>query len=690
MATPAHMLPAPASSRGAGALRDRMRSLARGRPGDPPWVRPGLLVLLAAAAALCLWNLTINGYGNDYYAAAVRAGSESWKAWFFGALDPGSFITVDKPPLSLWVMGLSSRVFGYSSASLLVPQALATIASVGLLYATVRRAFGPAAGLLAGAMLALTPVTVAIGRFNNPDALLVLLLVASAWLFGRALENGRTRDLAWGGAVIGLAFMTKMLQGWMVAPALFGAYLIAGPPAFWTRARQLTLAAGVMAAVSAAWPVAVTLWPGSKPYIGGSKDGGVWNLILGYNGFGRIFGEGGRGPGGSGGGGSPFGGSPGWLRMLNEQVGGQVAWLLPLAVVGLVAGLWLVRRAPRSDKVRAAWLLWGGWAFVHIAVFSSQKGIFHPYYVSALAPAVAALAGAGAVVLWTRARSSSAAFAALAAGVGATAWLSVVLLDRAAGFAPELRWLIPVLAVAAVAGGLWLRAARDAAPGSLLSRGSRGGAIAVVVAGLLAVTLGPASYSVATVGRALSTGDVAAGPASAVRRGGPGGAMPGGGGGGNFGPPPGAAGNFAPPPGAAGLGIPPGMPPGGVAPGGGRPGGGRGQVSNQLISYLEANQGSATYLVAGASSMTTGPIIIKTGKPVVTWGGFNGGDNALSVSQLERLVRRGELRYVLVGGGGGPGGGGNASQITSWVAKHGTKVTAVSSSGGATLYRVSV
>jgi 4-amino-4-deoxy-L-arabinose transferase-like glycosyltransferase len=674
-----------------------MRSLARGRPGDPVWVRPGLFAVLAAAAALCFWNLTINGYGNDYYAAAVRAGIESWKAWFFGALDPGSFITVDKPPLSLWVMGLSSRLFGYSSASLLVPQALATVASVGVLYATVRRAFGPAAGLLAGAMLALTPVTVAIGRFDNPDALLVLLLVSAAWLFGRALENGRTRYLAWGGAVIGLAFMTKMLQGWMVAPALFGAYLIAGPPAFWTRVKQLTVAAGVMAAVSAAWPLAVTFWPGSKPYIGGSTDGGVWNLILGYNGFGRIFGEGGRGPGG-GGGGSPFGGTPGWLRMLNDQVGGQVAWLLPLALVGLVAGLWLVRRAPRTDKVRAAWLLWGGWALVHIAVFSSQKGIFHPYYVSALAPAIAALAGAGAVVLWKRAISSWSAFAALAVGVGATAWLSVVLLDRATGFAPALRWLIGVLAVAAVAGGLWLRAARDAAPGSLLSHGSRGAAVGVVVAGLLAVTLGPASYSVATVGRALSTGDVAAGPASAVRRGGPGGGMPGGPGGQAFGPPPGAtAGSFGPPPGMTASGPPTGMPPGAARAGFGGPGGGGGQVSNQLISYLEAHQGSARYLVAGASSHTTGPIIIKTGKPVVTWGGFNGGDNALSVAQLEQMVRKGELRYVLVDGGGGPGrggggpgGGGNSSQISSWVTKHGTKVTAVSSTGGATLYRVSV
>src|ERR671932_1011865 len=173
--------------------RDGVRSLVRGRPGDPAWVRPSLLAILALAAALCLWDLTISGYANGYYAAAVRSATESWKAWFFGALDPGSFITVDKPPLSLWLMGLSARAFGFSSFSLLVPQALCTVAAVGLLYATVRRAFGPGAGLVAAAALAISPVTVAIGRVNNPDALLVLLLVASAWMLVRALDSGRTR-----------------------------------------------------------------------------------------------------------------------------------------------------------------------------------------------------------------------------------------------------------------------------------------------------------------------------------------------------------------------------------------------------------------------------------------------------------------------------------------------------------------
>ena len=392
------------SSRQRRSPADRAKALVRGREADPRWVRPALLLVLATAALLCFWSLTQNGYSNEYYAAAVKSASESWKARFSGSLDPGSFITVDKPPLSLWLMGLSARVFGFSSFSMLLPEALCTVAAVGLLYATVRRSFGATAGLIAAGLLALTPITVAIGRVNNPDALLVLLLVASGWFLMRAIESGRTKHLAWCGALVGLAFMTKMLQGWMVVPALAATYAIAGPPRFLTRVKQLLIAGATMVAVSAAWPLAVTLWPGSKPYIGGSTDGSVWDLIFGYNGFGRISGgEGGPG----GGGGATFGGLPGLLRMFNAQVGGQIAWLIPLAGVSLVVGLWLTRRAPRTDLRRAGLVLFGVWAVVHVAVFSSQKGIFHPYYVSALAPAIAALAGIGVVLMAKHAKPVS-------------------------------------------------------------------------------------------------------------------------------------------------------------------------------------------------------------------------------------------------------------------------------------------
>jgi 4-amino-4-deoxy-L-arabinose transferase-like glycosyltransferase len=649
MSSSAPALPRPAAARDrSSSLSARARALVRGRPGDPAWVRPVLGAVLALAVVLCLWNLTANGYSNTYYAAAAKAASESWKAWFFGSLDPGSFITVDKPPLSLWLMGLSARVLGFSSLSILLPQALCTIAAVGLLYATVRRSFGPAAGLIAAAGLAITPVTVAIGRVNNPDALLVLLMVAAAALLMRAVESGRTKHLAWCGALVGLAFMTKMLQGWMVVPALGAVYLLAGPPRLLVRVRQLAVAGAAMVAVSAAWPLAVTLWPGSTPYIGGSTDGSVWDLILGYNGFGRLTGaEDGMG------GGLSFGGSAGLWRMFNEQVGGQVSWLLPLAAVSLVAGLWLTRRAPRTDRRRAGWLLFGIWALVHVVVFSSQQGIFHPYYVSALAPAVAALAGGGLVTLWRAARTSVLALVVLDAAVAGTAWLAVDLLGRTPDFAPVLRTVIPVAAAVAIVGSLATRA-----PGRLARRATAVAAVAAAVA----LAAGPASYSVASLSRSLNGNNVIAGPATST--GGMGGAMPGAGG-----------------DGGGGDGAP-------STRGGGGDGGGGGELSSEVIAYLEANQGAAKYLLAASGSQTTASIIIATGEPVVTIGGFGGNDPAPTVAQLAAMVANGELKYVLVSSGSGGGPGATSDALTTWVKAHGTAVKAVSVSSG-TLYKVS-
>ena len=470
--------------------------------------------------------------------------------------------------------------------------------------------------------------------------------------------------------------MTKLLQGWMVVPALALAYLIAGPPQLLARVRQLAMAGAAMVAVSAAWPLAVTLWPGSKPYIGGSTNGSIWNLIFGYNGFGRLFGQGGGNSGGMG-----FGGSPGLLRMFNEQVGGQVAWLIPLAAIGLLAGMWLTRRAPRTDLRRAVLVLFGTWALVHVAIFSSQQGIFHPYYVSALAPAIAALCGAGAVMLVGWARRSWAGVAMLAVAIGATAWMAVELLGRTPGFAPALRIVIPLAAAMAVIGFVVLRTT-----GSWRHRLLPVAAIAAAVA----VLAGPASYSVATVDRSLSGNNVLAGPASAASGFG---AL----GGGSGTRPAGTLPCASVPSGALPSGtLPGGMPSSGVPSrvgAAGAPGGQGGQLSSTAIAYLEAHQGSARYLLAATGSQTTAPIIIATGKAVVTIGGFNGGDPAPTVSQLATLVSSGQLKYVLISSGGmtagGPGGGGSSSQsIATWVKAHGTAVTAVTVTGG-TLYRVS-
>src|SRR4051812_33543630 len=333
--------------------------------------RAGLVVLLVATAGLYLWGLGASGWANGFYSAAVQAGAHSWKAFFFGSFDSSSFITVDKPPASLWVMDLSARIFGVNAWSILVPQALEGVAAVGLLYATVRRRFGATAGLVAGAVLATTPVAALMFRFNNPDALLTLLLVGAAYAMVRALEGARTRWIVIAGACIGFGFLAKMLQAFVVVPGFGAVYLLAAPTPL--RRRVLQLGAGLLAIVVSAgwWVLAVTLTPASmRPYIGGSQHNSVIELILGYNGFGRLTGD---ETGSVGGGAGPGGGNwgpTGITRMFNAAFGGQVSWLLPAALVLLAATLWLTRRRPRTDGYRAQILLWGSWLVVTGLTFS--------------------------------------------------------------------------------------------------------------------------------------------------------------------------------------------------------------------------------------------------------------------------------------------------------------------------------
>ncbi|GGM92164.1 glycosyl transferase [Lentzea pudingi] len=413
--------------------------------------RLAFLGLLAATAVLYLWNLTASGYGNEFYAAATQAASQSWKALLFGSLDPGNTITVDKPPAFLWVSGLFAKLFGFSSWTVLAPQALEGVAAVGLLYATVKRTSGPAAALFAGAAFALTPVATLMFRFNLPDALLVLLMVAAAYCTVRALENASPLWLALAGSAIGFAFLTKMLQAFLVLPALALAYLVAAPASLLKRVLHL-LGAGAAVAVSAGWFIAlVALWPeDSRPYIGGSTNDSLWELAIGYNGLGRIFGSSG-GPGGGGMGGNGnigFGGETGIGRLFGASMGPEISWLLPAALIGLAAGLWFLRRAPRTDRTRAALVVWGGWVLVSGAVFSFMSGITHPYYTVALAPAIAAVVGITGSELW-RGRAHFPVRTSLTAMVAVTGVWGFILLDRTPDWTPWLRWVL--LAVTATA-----------------------------------------------------------------------------------------------------------------------------------------------------------------------------------------------------------------------------------------------
>ncbi|CUU55065.1 4-amino-4-deoxy-L-arabinose transferase [Parafrankia irregularis] len=649
----------------------RFARLVRGRPDDPRWVRPALLALLAATAVLYLWDLGASGNANSFYAAAVQAGTLSWKAMFFGSLDSSNFITVDKPPASLWMMALSGRIFGFSSWSMLVPNALCGVATVGLLYATVRRVAGPVAGLLAGVLCALTPVAVLMFRFNNPDALLVLLLVVGAYAVTRALEAASWRWLVAAGVAVGFAFLTKMMQAFLVVPAFGLAYLIAAPTGWWRRVGGVLAGVGGILVGAGWWVLATDLWPkSSRPYIGGSEDNSVLGLAFGYNGLGRIFGEsngpggggGGRGnlpggqaalteieqyfsanggppgggeftmngPGGGGGGGG-FGGATGIDRMFGDNFGDQISWLLPAALVLLVGGLWATRRAPRTDRARAGLVLWGCWLLVTGLTFSYMEGIVHEYYSVALAPAIAGTIAIGLHELW-RARGEIISRVFLAAGIAAASIWPYVLLGRNDEWQGWLR--LPVLvaglvgAVAVLAGPLLLRVGAVAARAGQRVVRRTAVALAVVVAfGALAA---PAGYALETASQPHTGSIPLAGPS--------GGGM-------------GGLGRMGGGPGIAEANGGQGFPGGGQGfPGGGEgfPGGGQGFPGGGTTGNDSATGNSGTTGNGGATgnSGTTGNGGAGGNSGTGAGGGMRGGGMGEDVSdELGKLLAEGAEGY---------------------------------------------
>jgi len=394
--------PAPSGLPDAGVAppAGRLRRLVRGPEHDPRWARTAFALLLLGTAGAYLWNLTSAGWANSFYSAAVQAGSQSWSAFFWGSFDAANAITVDKPPAALWVMALSVRLFGLSSFAILLPQVLMGVGTVAVVHATVRRGFGHGAALLAGLVMALTPVAVLMFRFNNPDALLTLLMALAVWATLRAVRAGSLRWMVLAGVFTGFGFLTKTLQVFLVLPALGLVWLLCADTS--VRRRLLGgLAAIAALVVSAGWWVAIVeLVPASmRPYVGGSQTDSFLELTFGYNGLGRLEGA----ETGSVGGRGPNSGTGSIWRMFSETVGGQISWLLPTALLLFVAGLWFRGRAPRTDLRRAAYLAMGVWLLVTALTFSLMQGIFHEYYVVALAPAIAALVGMGAGEAWERA-----------------------------------------------------------------------------------------------------------------------------------------------------------------------------------------------------------------------------------------------------------------------------------------------
>ena len=619
------------------------------------WTLP---VLLALTGALYLFGALHNGMANSYYAAAVQSASQDWTAWLFGGLDAANYVSVDKPPLATMVMGLSARLFGFSSFSMLLPSVLAGVGSVWLVYAAVKRQFGFMSAAIAGSVLAMTPVAALMFGFNNPDAILTLILTASGYAFLRSLEG--KRPLLWlglAGLFTGLAFNTKMLQGLMVLPAMALVYLVFAKPPIVTRFLHVMFAGVITTMSTLWWSVLVWLTPaGSRPWVGSTNDNNIWSLIFGYNGLGRLLGGrgGGGGPGGSmppsggadeaaalktvgnttqtatdgagmmpggmgggpggghGPGGAGFGGQTGIFRIFNNDFGPNIAWLLVLALAGGGLMLWILRKTPRTNRGRAAVIFWMLWLLIHIVIFSMTSGVIHPYYVVVMAPAVAALAGISLPFLWgayTRRKPYAWLLPVL---VGVTAAIAVMIL----GYAGTMTWPMWTVGLLGLTGMIGLLVN--------LYAPRRGLQNLAIIAALAACTLAPTVYTLATV-NVVHTGSIpTAGPSSTAMQG---------------------SNNE------------------------------KSQADSQLVQYLLEHQHGARWLVAVASANESAAIQLTSGQPVMAVGGFNGSDTPLTLEQFKQLVKDGKVNYYAIsshGRGGGPGGGNN--EITAWVKQTGTVV----------------
>jgi 4-amino-4-deoxy-L-arabinose transferase-like glycosyltransferase len=481
----------------------------------------------------------------------------------------------------------------------------------------VKRWQGEVPALIAALVFSLTPVALLMFRFNNPDAFLTLLLLLATWAFWSALEKGSGWRLAGAGVWLGFAFLTKMLEAFVVLPAFVIVYLLCAKPRFLRRLLHLGGALAAMVVAGGWWVLLAQLWPAaSRPYIGGSTDNSVVDLILsrtaGYTSGSGIDGSAAAGPGG--GGGWDFAGSTGWLRMFSEQLGGQISWLLPLALLGLLAGLWVTRAGRRTDLKRAGYLLWGLWTYVIVLVFSFAGGVLHPYYSIVIAPGLAALVGAGSIALWRLGCNNRWFSWLLPAAVLVSAVWSAILLQRTPDFAPGLDVAVIVLgALGAVAIAITLLRPRPPRRVAFIA-----GVAAAVITGV-SLLAGPFAYDLYTVSHSATGSLVAAGPPT--------------------------AGSSAP---------------GTVAgPFDGPDAGGDFQATADagLIAYLEANQGTAEYLVAVEGSAAATPIILASDEPVMAMGGFNGGDPAPTLEEFKTMVAAGKVRYVLIGSSGGYRGG---------------------------------
>ncbi len=624
-------------------------------------IKPGLLSMAALTAILMLggWlrlaNLSVLGLANHYYAAAVKSMLESWSNFFFVAAEPGGSVSVDKPPVGLWLQAVSAKIFGVTTFGLLLPQIIAGLLSIILLYYLVKRHFGVAAGLLSALVLAITPVAVATDRNNTMDSTLIFTLLLAAWAFIRAAETARLKFLLIGAGLVGIAFNIKMLEAYLPLPAFLLVYLVGAQEGWWPKLGKLLLTVIVLLVVSLSWAVAVDLTPAdNRPYVGSSGDNSEISLILGYNGIERLSGlftgqsppptpqpddrtQAAPGqifipiiqaapPGGfqpillgssnrAGASGVIDGiGQPGALRLFVPPLSKEASWLLPLGLFGLLAVGFNTRLTwPLGSQHQSA-ILWGGW-LVTAGVFFSIAGFFHEYYLDILAPPLAALVGIGVVQAWRASRVHPWLASGLIIAVTAlTLFQQYLTADTFLGQVPWLPWIVAI----SLMGALSIIFAE------LIPRLAKAGLAQVGFIGLVAAML---------VTPAIWSGQTNLHPST------------------NQSLPAAYDGRSNGPVNSGAL-----------------------QVDMPLLAYLQSNTQGMFYLMAVPSAMQGADYVLSTGRPVLYLGGFLGQDEVLTPQQLAGLVAGGKLRFIYwsipPGGSNGAAAFAGQSVINNWVSSH--------------------
>ncbi|AKA68829.1 glycosyltransferase family 39 protein [Clostridium scatologenes] len=628
-------------------------------------------IILIFSAVLNLANIGIEGYANTYYAAGVKSMMMNLKNFFFVSFDPSGFVTIDKPPLGFWIQTISAKIFGFSGWSIILPQAIAGVISVWFMYYLVKRSFGSIPALIAALSLTVTPIFVAASRNNTIDNLLVLALLAACLAISKAAEEGKFKYLILSLVFVGIGFNIKMVEAYMVAPALYITYLLSSKLSLKKRIQHLILGSVVLLVVSFSWALAVDLTPtANRPFVGSSTNNSVMELIIGHNGLERI----GLGKSLKIGafdnsknkntakkasnvskkspenfsrmegnnkhndnsnlknrkmptnnmnfGGMGNASKAGIVRLFSyNNISDQISWLLPFALFGfLAAAIKEKLKVPFDNKKKLSLILWITWLIPEFIYFSFTKGSFHTYYLTTMAPSIAALAGIAFWSMWELYKEGRKAAWFLPISLIINGAVQIRLLSYNYNLT-SYRIVIIAIGVLCILSSLILVALQITKNRNLILNKT---VAAIAFIGILAA---PTVWSFTPMFYKMNGSSPSAGLELSRNK---------------------QVGNFS------------------------------SSTNSKLIEFLENNKSNEKYLVAVPSAMNyASDIILKTGEPVMTIGGFSGGDKIISLDQFKELVKNGEIRYVIINGtigGIGEARNGSNSEIMNWVKENGKLV----------------